>query len=225
MVRKYQIKIGMLSKNSERIENVGNLLNEYNVISYSSLENMRHENFLILIIDTDVFDDLDAMQFYLSKVRKKFKSIPILLILEEKNLGYIDLEWFFDDFVVYPFRSSELPKRIHRIVLDKNLLDDENVIAIGNLKINLKEYSVYLNGERLDLTYKEFELMRFMVQNTDVVFSRKELLNKIWGVDYIGGTRTVDVHIRRLRSKLGDEFNSIIETVRNVGYKCKSVDS
>jgi DNA-binding response OmpR family regulator len=222
---KFSIKIGMLSKNRERIENVGALLSQYDVISYGSIENMRHENFLILIVDTNICDDLDAMQFYLSKIRKKFKSIPILLILEEKSLGDIDLEWFFDDFVVYPFRSSELPKRIHRIVLDKNLLDDENVITIGNLKINLKEYSVYLNGERLDLTYKEFELMRFMVQNKDVVFSRKELLNKIWGVDYIGGTRTVDVHIRRLRSKLGDEFNSIIETVRNVGYRCKFVDS
>jgi len=224
MVEKFRIKIGMLSKNRERIEHVGALLSQYDVIGYSSIENMRHEDFLILIIDADICDDLNAMQFYLSKIRKKFKSIPILLIIEEKSLENIDLEWFFDDFVVYPFRSGELPKRIHRIVLDKNLLDDENIEAIGNLKINLKEYSVYLNGERLDLTYKEFELMRFMVQNKDVVFSRKELLNKIWGVDYIGGTRTVDVHIRRLRSKLGNEFNAIIETVRNVGYRCKSVE-
>ena len=86
----------------------------------------------------------------------------------------------------------------------------------------MKEYSVHLNDEKLDFTFKEFELLRFLVQNRGVVFSRKDLLNKIWGVEYIGGTRTVDVHIRRLRSKLGEEFNTIIETVRNVGYRCVS---
>ena len=105
--------------------------------------------------------------------------------------------------------------------LDKiDNLENGNVVHIGNLKINLKEYSIYLNNSKIDLTYKEFELLRLFVQNQGVVFSRKELLGKIWGVDYIGGTRTVDVHIRRLRGKLGIEFNTIIETVRNVGYRC-----
>ena len=78
-----------------------------------------------------------------------------------------------------------------------------------------------MNDEKLDLTYKEFELLRLFLENRGVVFSRKEVLSRIWGMEYIGGTRTVDVHIRRLRSKIGDDFNSIIETVRNVGYKCK----
>jgi len=78
-----------------------------------------------------------------------------------------------------------------------------------------------MNEEKLDLTYKEFELLRLFLENRGVVFSRKDVLSRIWGMEYIGGTRTVDVHIRRLRSKIGDDFNSIIETVRNVGYKCK----
>ncbi len=104
----------------------------------------------------------------------------------------------------------------------KNLIQDENVISAGKIRINLKEYSVYLNNVKLDFTFKEFELLRFLVENRGVVFSRKDLLNKIWGVEYIGGTRTVDVHIRRLRGKLGEEFHSIIETVRNVGYRCRS---
>nr|HPM35730.1 winged helix-turn-helix domain-containing protein [Spirochaetota bacterium] len=86
--------------------------------------------------------------------------------------------------------------------------------------INLLEYSIYYDNEKLDFTYKEFELLRLLVQNSGQAFSRKDLLAKIWGVEYIGGTRTVDVHIRRLRSKLGDDFNSLIETVRNVGYRC-----
>ena len=75
-------------------------------------------------------------------------------------------------------------------------------------------------NKKIELTYKEFEILKTLVQNRGIVFSRKDLLQKIWGIEYIGGTRTVDVHIRRLRGKLGDEFNSIIETVRNVGYKC-----
>jgi DNA-binding response OmpR family regulator len=128
-------------------------------------------------------------------------------------------EWFFDDFVIYPYKKEELAARIKKLIWLKG--DDEETITIGKLKMNLKEYKVYLENQRIELTYKEFELLRLLVQNKDVVFSRKELLNRIWGVEYIGGTRTVDVHIRRLRGKLGDEFFSIIETVRNVGYRCR----
>ena len=97
----------------------------------------------------------------------------------------------------------------------------QDSIVVGHIKININEYTVYLGNSKIDLTYKEFEILRTLVQNKGTVFSRKDLLEKIWGIEYIGGTRTVDVHIRRLRGKLGDEFNSIIETVRNVGYKCK----
>ncbi|NMB64610.1 MAG: winged helix-turn-helix transcriptional regulator, partial [Spirochaetes bacterium] len=83
------------------------------------------------------------------------------------------------------------------------------------------KYSVTVNDEKVVLTYKEFELLKLLMENKGVVFTRQELLSQIWGVEYIGGSRTVDVHIRRLRIKLGDEFNNIIETIRNVGYKCK----
>ncbi len=129
------------------------------------------------------------------------------------------MDWFFDDFILFPFKKEELYARINRILWQKGI--DDDTVAIGRLIINFKEYSVYMENEKLDLTYKEFELLRLLVSNKGEVFSRKDLLSKIWGVEYIGGTRTVDVHIRRLRGKLGDEFNSIIETVRNVGYRCK----
>jgi DNA-binding response OmpR family regulator len=138
------------------------------------------------------------------------------------SLSNLNFEWFFDEFILYPFRKGEINVRLNRILWSNSLLEDENVMTIGKLRINMKEYSVYLNNEKLDFTYKEFELLRFLVQNPGVVFSRKDLLNTIWGVEYIGGTRTVDVHIRRLRGKLGEEFNTIIETVRNVGYRCKA---
>ncbi len=219
-----EVKIGLLSKNRELIDDfVGDLM-DYEISNYTNIDNIRHENFSVIAVDADLFNDINAMQFYLSKIRKKFKGLPILLILRELYLDVIEMEWFFDDFTIFPFRGQELKTRIQRILWDRNLVDDVNIISVGNLKINLKEYSVYLNNKKLDFTYKEFELMRFLVQNRDVVYSRKELLNKIWGVDYIGGTRTVDVHVRRLRSKLGDEFNSIIETVRNVGYRCRSLE-
>lgn len=218
------VKIALLSKDEVLIDDFTDGLSDYAIIDYNSIDNVRQENFLVIAVDADLFNDIDTMQFYLSKIRKKFKSLPILLILRETDLDVIDLEWFFDDFTLFPFRGQELSTRIQRILWDKNLIDDVNIISVGKLKINLKEYSVYLNNKKLDFTYKEFELLRFLVQNRDIVFSRKELLNKIWGVDYIGGTRTVDVHIRRLRSKLGDEFNSIIETVRNVGYRCISLE-
>ncbi|MBN2403724.1 MAG: response regulator transcription factor [Spirochaetes bacterium] len=147
--------------------------------------------------------------------------MPVLLVLTTSTIFALDFEWFFDDFILYPFRKEELALRIKKILWGKNLLAIEDVLIIGNIKINLKEYSVYINNIKQDFTYKEFELLRLFAENKGAVFSRKELLNRIWGIDYIGGTRTVDVHIRRLRGKLGDDFNSIIETVRNVGYRCR----
>lgn len=218
------IVIGLLSGNKELIDGFERNCSNYSVKVYKSIENTRQDNLSLLAIDANYFDDIGSVQFYLSKIRKKLKSLPVLLILMVEELETVDIEWFFDDLVLYPFRKSELMTRIKRLLLDKNIIDDENVISIGRLKINLIEYSVYLDNDKLDFTYKEFELLRFMVQNQGVVFSRKELLNKIWGVDYIGGTRTVDVHIRRLRGKLGNDFNTIIETVRNVGYRCMSIN-
>ncbi|TFH39534.1 MAG: response regulator transcription factor [Chrysiogenales bacterium] len=152
-------------------------------------------------------------------MRKKIQEKPVLLIISEESIAALNAEWFFDDFILNPFSKAELLIRTKRIFQDRGINDDS--IAIGRLIIDFKQYSVYLEDVKLDLTYKEFELLRLLIQNRGEVFSRKDLLGKIWGIEYIGGTRTVDVHIRRLRGKLGDEFNSIIETVRNVGYRCK----
>ncbi len=120
----------------------------------------------------------------------------------------------------FPLRKGELLLRIRNLVTRYSEEKDDDVIRVGSIAINISEYTVYRNEERIDFTYKEFELLRHLLQNKGQTFSRKERLNRIWGVEYIGGTRTVDVHVRRLRCKLGDDFNSIIETVRNVGYRC-----
>ncbi|MBN2042148.1 MAG: response regulator transcription factor [Spirochaetes bacterium] len=189
---------------------------------YKSLDVLKAEDISMLSVDSEFFKTTEDIQFHLSRIRKKLHDIPVLLIIPSGSLPGIDFEWFFDEFLVYPFRKGELCARIRKTLWDKNLQQNENIISIGNIKINLKEYTVYINNVKQDFTYKEFELLRLFIENKSVVFSRKELLNRIWGMDYIGGTRTVDVHIRRLRGKLGDDFNTLIETVRNVGYKCKS---
>ncbi|HPJ37235.1 MAG TPA: response regulator transcription factor [Spirochaetota bacterium] len=214
--------IGLLTENNELIDDFESQPSGFTVRIYKSLDAVRPDEIIVLAVDADIFESTDTIQFYLSKIRKKLQELPVLLILRISLLQDLNFEWFFDEFILYPFRKGEISARLKRIFWDKAILDDENIITIGKIKINLKEYSVYLNNEKLDFTYKEFELLRFLTENRGVVFSRKDLLNKIWGVEYIGGTRTVDVHIRRLRGKLGEEFNSIIETVRNVGYRCMS---
>jgi len=213
------ISISIITESSEIVQDVKANYSEADVLSYRSFESVKNDNSICLLVDADLFNTPDSAQFFLSKLRKKIHDIPVLLIIKVTKIEEISFELFFNDFIVYPFRKGELPTRIKKFI--ENRKTDEDTISIGNLKINLQEYSVYLNDEKLELTYKEFELLRLFFENRGVVFSRKDLLSRIWGLEYIGGTRTVDVHIRRLRGKLGDEFNSVIETVRNVGYRCK----
>jgi DNA-binding response OmpR family regulator len=109
----------------------------------------------------------------------------------------------------------------------KNLANDQSLreIRSGEVVIDEDSYTAKIKGRTLDLTYKEFELLKYLAQHPGRVFSRSQLLQEIWGYDYFGGTRTVDVHIRRLRSKLGPEFEAIIGTVRNVGYRFNASNS
>lgn len=212
-------QIALLSDNQEIQGLISSYYPSMEIISFRSIDSIKREDFSILITDFEIFGSTDSIQFLLSKIRKKIQEKPVLLILRDALISELHPDWFFNDFIIFPFKKEELFARINRILFQKGIDDDS--IAIGRLIINFKEYSVYMDNEKLDLTYKEFELLRLLVMNKGEVFSRKDLLGKIWGVEYIGGTRTVDVHIRRLRGKLGDEFNSIIETVRNVGYRCK----
>jgi DNA-binding response OmpR family regulator len=211
--------IGLLTENTEVLEDSGHNCSFPNLLPFKSFDSIKKENYSVFLIDIEVFESDDLVQFFLSKMRKRFPGTPVLLITRVNTLMQINFNWFFDDYILYPFRKGELDSRIKKLIRLPE--EDENIILIGQLMINLKEYSVYMKNQKLELTYKEFELLRLLVENRGEVFSRKDLLNRIWGMEYIGGTRTVDVHIRRLRGKLGEEFNSIIETVRNVGYRCK----
>jgi DNA-binding response OmpR family regulator len=211
--------ICLISSNRSFIDEISSHLSEMDIVGNNNIDNIGKELYSIILIDYEIFGSSDYVQFYLSKIRKKIQDTPVLIIIKVEKVTEINFNWFFDDFIVSSAQKQELVMRIRKFLMEKEL-DDES-ITIGLFKITPKEYSVYLNNEKLELTYKEFEILKLLTQNRGVVFSRKDLLNRIWGVEYIGGTRTVDVHIRRLRGKLGDEFNSLIETVRNVGYKCK----
>lgn len=213
-----KIKTALITQNRELALEV-RMLQMLDVSVHGSLNTLKDEGFDIVLFDTEQIDISDA-QFYLSKLRKRFQRLPVILIVRTGYLESINRDWFFDDFIVFPFRKGELKLRIDRLIgADIELKD--SVIKVGNIILEPEKYSVIVNNEKVVLTYKEFEMLKLLMENKGMVFTRQELLSQIWGVEYIGGTRTVDVHIRRLRMKLGDEFNNIIETIRNVGYKCK----
>jgi len=123
-----------------------------------------------------------------------------------------------DDFVLYPLRPGELAARLRRLAGQPES-DSPDLLRRGALAIDLASYRVSIAGAPVELTYKEYELLRFLATQPDRVFTREALLDKVWGYDFYGGARTVDVHIRRLRSKLEVGGRTFIETVRSVGYR------
>ena len=144
---------------------------------------------------------------------------PILVVLAEESVTRFRLETGADDFVLNTASAGEISARLDLIGRRSGRGDDPTVVKIGDLTINPENYQVYVRGQPLDLTYKEFELLKFLAQRPGRVCDRDLLLREVWGYDYYGGTRTVDVHIRRLRAKLGAEHETLIETIRNVGYR------
>lgn len=141
---------------------------------------------------------------------------PILLVVNEEALAAISTDWGLRDFIMAEASISEVAARV-RLLLDTHQMQKVSQEVQTGLFIDELSYTAKVSGRTLDLTFKEFELLRHLNDNPDRVFSREQLLSEVWGYDYFGGTRTVDVHIRRLRSKLG-EFEGLIGTVRNVGY-------
>ena len=151
-------------------------------------------------------------------------SSPIIVITTEGGLSAINADWNVDDVILDTAGPAEVEARI-RIALGNSAAQllatnpNSHEIRSGDVVIDERTYTAKLKGRVLDLTFKEFELLKYLAQHPGRVFTRSQLLQEIWGYDYFGGTRTVDVHIRRLRSKLGPEFEAIIGTVRNVGYR------
>jgi DNA-binding response OmpR family regulator len=144
---------------------------------------------------------------------------PILVVLDEEGVAHFRIQSGADDFVLTTASAAEIGARIEMLSRRAGKGDETTVLKIGDLTINPDNYQVYVRGQALDLTYKEFELLKFLAQRPGRVCNRDLLLQEVWGYDYYGGTRTVDVHIRRLRAKLGPEHEALIETIRHVGYR------
>ncbi|HEX6475721.1 MAG TPA: response regulator transcription factor [Acidimicrobiales bacterium] len=145
---------------------------------------------------------------------------PILLLISGQQMGDLPVrEDVFDDFCLTPFRPAELSARLEHLLVRTGRGARPEVVEHGPLALNLETYQAAVEGRPLDLTYMEYELLRFLATHPGKVFTREILLSRVWGYEYFGGARTVDVHVRRLRAKLGEEHANLIQTVRSVGYR------
>lgn len=172
----------------------------------------------ILIVDcrTDLQSAVWAKRLIVSEC--SLNEIQVIALSSPQMI--VQMEWKgVDEFILEPFNADELIARIRFLFWKTKRVGSNQVIDIDNLVIDLKNYDVMVNGEPIELTYKEYELLRFLATHRGRVFTREALLDHVWGYDYYGGTRTVDVHIRRLRSKMSPHADYLIETVRNVGYR------
>jgi DNA-binding response OmpR family regulator len=145
---------------------------------------------------------------------------PLLLLVAASQLADLELrEDLFDDFCLSPFHPSELEVRLTHLFWRTGRGTRPELVEYGNLVLNLETYQAAVSSRPLDLTFMEYELLKFLATHPGKVFTRETLLSRVWGYEYYGGARTVDVHIRRLRAKLGEEHAPLISTVRSVGYR------
>jgi DNA-binding response OmpR family regulator len=145
---------------------------------------------------------------------------PLLLLVTASQLADLELrEELFDDFCLSPFHPSELEARLTHLFWRTGRGTRPELVEYGTLVLNLETYQAAVSARPLDLTFMEYELLKFLATHPGKVFTRETLLSRVWGYEYYGGARTVDVHIRRLRAKLGEEHAHLISTVRSVGYR------
>ena len=154
-------------------------------------------------------------------LRKRDSTLePVLLLVSGAQLAELEMrEDLFDDFCLAPFHQKELEARLRHLFWRTGRGARPEIVEYGDLVLNLETYQAALSGRPLDLTYMEYELLKFFATHSSKVFTREQLLSRVWGYEYYGGARTVDVHVRRLRAKLGEEHASLIQTVRSVGYR------
>ena len=156
-------------------------------------------------------------------IRTTGVDVPLMAVVTEGGLAAVTADWGVDDVLLDTAGPAEVEARLRlaqgRLAAAQSGDDVPDEIRSGDLVVDEATYTARISGRALDLTYKEFELLKFLAQHPGRVFTRAQLLQEVWGYDYFGGTRTVDVHVRRLRAKLGSEYESMIGTVRQVGYK------
>ena len=166
-------------------------------------------------------DDPESAWAFARAVRKRDNPVnSVLVLLSGAQLGDLELrDDLFDDFCLTPFHPRELEARLRHLFSAVDGGARPELVEHSGLVLNLETYQASFNGRPLDLTFMEYELLKFLAQNAGKVFTREMLLSRVWGYEYYGGARTVDVHVRRLRAKLGEEHSNLIQTVRSVGYR------
>ena len=174
------------------------------------------------VVIVEAADDATRAQRTIKHIRDggPLVDTPIIIAVTLPRLAALDFSVGFSDFVLMPIVPAELYSRMRQLDWRTATFGSEEVLKIDELVIDIAGYEVRIGGRRIELTHQEFELLRFLAQHRGRVFSREALLERAWGYQYAGGTRTVDIHVRRVRSKLG-ATGAMIETVRNVGYKMR----
>src|SRR6266702_7135469 len=172
----------------------------------------------------DARRDLVQVRRLLRLLSSAEMSVPVLAVVTEGGWAAVTADWGADDVILHTAGPGEVDARL-RLAIGRLAPAASGEIRSGDLAIDEATYSARLRGHALDLTFKEFELLKFLAQYPGRVFTRSQRLQEVWGYDYFGGTRTVDVHVRRLRAKLGTEHEALIGTVRNVGYRFVPVKS
>jgi DNA-binding response OmpR family regulator len=182
----------------------------------------KEPNLIILNPKATYLEIIDI--YYSLKKEAQVQDVPLVLLMDENEMKSADLPSGIQEILYRPLRVPEAVARIQFLFKRLHRVDQKNLIQKGKLSIDISKYEVRLGDKKIDLTFTEFELLKFLCANPGTVFTREVLLSKVWGYEYYGGTRTVDVHVRRLRSKIESKSLLFIETVRNIGYKFISED-
>jgi len=172
----------------------------------------------------EALDEVDAGRGALLRIRGApvLREVPILVAVTVAGMQRLDPGDGFDDFVLFPYVPAELYARVRRVEWRRSEFADADRVKFGDVVVDVAAHEVTVSGSPVELTPQEFALLRFLAEHRGRVFTREQLLGRVWGVDYYGGSRTVDIHVRRLRMKLGNAAAKTLQTVRGVGYKLKA---
>ena len=184
----------------------------------AALEQLYSKKIDLVLVDIDSWKE-DGIGIYKALQHELGpREFSCIIIASMDIMATVEFSLTFEDFIIKGGDPREVPLRIKQFLWRQSRLDSENIVKVENLVLDLNSYEVAIKGKRVYLTYKEYELLKFLVLNRGRVFTREVLLDRVWGYDNYAGTRTVDIHIQRLRTKLDLKTGSRIQTVRNVGY-------
>lgn len=216
-------KIWLYSKNKKNIDKINDILDgkDLNLQIEKSFDNLpaQPEDICIIILDITSENEGNYIHFKnIIEIADKYKINKFVIINLDQTNFLFESEIKFDDFIFDNRLEEELFLRTKAILLKKGLLPSKNAIMVNGLVLDLDKHELSVDERLIEVTFKEFELLKILLQNQNKVFTRNKLLSAVWEYDFYGGSRTVDVHMRRLRSKIPSPYNLMLKTIRNVGY-------